>query len=132
MEKQTRTTVQQRVIEQLDRIQEERKKTMEKQTRTTVQQRAIEQIASNGNIAIAYGDRIAKALERIAAALEHGAPAAQAEQAAEADTEPGFFTQPELTAITERMRADRYADEIAMKNKKIAALEKQLQELSGT
>jgi len=28
------------------------------------------------------------------------------------------------------MRADRYADEIAMKNKKIAALEKQLQELS--
>ena len=103
---------------------------MEKQTRTTAQQRALEQIASNGNIAIAYGERIAKALERIAAALEHGAPAAQAEPAAEADTEPGFFTQPELAAIKERMRADRYADEIAMKNKKIAALEKQLQELS--
>ena len=109
---------------------------MEKQTRTTVQQRAIEQIASNGSLAIAYGDRIAKALERIAAALEHGAPA---EPAAEADTDPGFFTQPELTAIQERMRADRYADEIAMKDKKIAAkdkkiaaLEKQLHELSGT
>lgn len=112
---------------------------MEKQTRTTVQQRTIEQIASNGNIAIAYGERIAKALERIAAALEHGAPAAQAEPAAEADTEPGFFTQTELSAITERMRANRYADEIAMKDKKIAAqdkkiaaLEKQLHELSET